>query len=134
MATPEHVIDKRKASALFQDTELGLAARMLFGLEGRAGHSIAKRILGGSWISGTVYLTPEALEFHPDFLNAKLHKDADALRITIPLEKISAMEVRQGLATHILDVTAEGATLSFRCYRANGFVAAIKRARTPPPA
>ncbi len=128
MATPEHVIEKRKASALFQDTELGLAGRMLFGLEGRTGHSIAKKILGGSWITGTVYLTRQALEFHPDFLDAKLHKDADALRMTVPLEAISATEVHQGLATQILDVTAEGTTLSFRCYRANAFVTATQAA------
>lgn len=133
MAAPEHVIEKRKASALFKDAELGLAARMMFGLEARAGHSITKKILGGSWITGTVYLTPHALAFHPDFLDAKLHKDGDALQMTIPLDKITAMEVRQGLATQILDVTAEEATLSFRCYRANAFVSAIETARAQPP-
>lgn len=134
MAAPEQVIEKRKASALFKDAELGLAGRMIFGMEGRAGHAIAKKLIGGSWITGTVYLTPQALEFHPDFLDAKLHKDADALTVAIPLETITAMEVRQGLATQILDVVAEGATLSFRCYRANAFVSAIEAARARPPA
>lgn len=129
MAAPQDMIEKRKASVLFEQAELGLAGRMLFGLEGRAGHAMAKKILGGSWVTGTVYLTPAALEFEPDFLDAKLHKDGDGLRMTLALSDISSMAVRQGLATQILDVELGDATVSFRCYRANAFVSAIEAAR-----
>ncbi|MCI4645906.1 MAG: hypothetical protein MRY64_14085 [Hyphomonadaceae bacterium] len=129
MAAPEHVIEKRKSSVLFKQAELGLAARMMLGLEGRASLAISKKLLGGNWVTGNVYLTPDSLEFRPDFLDAKLHKNGEELRLTVPLEKITSMQVRQGIATQILDVTAEEVTVSFRCYRANAFVSAIETAR-----
>lgn len=129
MAAPGNVIEKRKASALIKGAQLGLAGRMLFGLEGRLSHSIAKKMMGGSWITGTAYLTPETVEFHPDFLDARLHKDADALRVVIPLDEITAIEVRQGLATPIVDIETAETSLSFRCYRGKAFQAAIEAAR-----
>jgi len=129
MAAPEDMIEKRKASALFKGAKLGMAGRALFGMEGRAGIALAEKFLGGRWITGNVYLTPADLVFKPDFLDASFHKNSEELHAAIPLGEITQIDVRQGLATPIVDVNWPAGTFSFRCYRAKAFVAAVEDAR-----
>ena len=129
MSTSDDVIDKRMANALFAEAEPGRAARWMLGLEGRAGLAIAKRLVGGIWVGGNARLRPETLEFHPNRLNRLAHGNADALSIVIPLREIKAVTDRFGVATRIIDIQTQEATLSLRCYRAMAFAQAIEAAR-----
>ena len=41
--------------------------------------------LGGHWVGGTLYLTEDYVEFHPNTINKAVHKDPEALNVFLPL-------------------------------------------------
>src|SRR5687768_7655718 len=84
---------------------------------------------GGLWVGGRATLTQHALTFEPSAMNRKLHAHGHALRLDIPLAAIDAVETRFGMVTRIIDIVAEGATVSIRCFRSEQFATSIRRAR-----
>ncbi|MEO1554594.1 MAG: hypothetical protein AAFR82_11750, partial [Pseudomonadota bacterium] len=80
-------------------------------------------------VGGTVYLTKDAVEFHPNGLNRMVHKDPDSLSVVLPLRGITGIETRFGLGTKIIDIKTAIGTLSVRCYGAPGFARKIEAAR-----
>ncbi len=129
MPKPDNILDKRMANALFKEAEIGRAANILLGGGGRAGTAIAQKMMGGLWVGGTAYLTPDTIEFHPNGLNKAFHKDADSLSVSIPLGEVTAIERRFGIATKIIDIETADGILSIRCYNSATFADAIETAR-----
>jgi len=129
MSKPENVIAKKMANALMKDAEVTDHTNMLLGPGGRLGTNAVKKLMGGLWVGGTVYLTNDAIEFHPNGLNRVVHKDPESLSVVLPLRGITAVETRFGIATQIIDIKTAIGTLSVRCYGAAGFAKKINAVR-----
>ena len=130
MSKPENVIARKMAIALMMDAELGDRTSTVLGPGGRLGTAAVKKLMGGLWVGGTVYLTDSAVEFHPNGLNRAVHKDPDALSVVLPLRSITAIDTRFGVMTKIIDIKTAIGTLSVRCYGAESFAKKIETART----
>lgn len=129
MTRPDNVIARKLANALMKDAEIGDRAQSMLGSGGRLGTNAVKKLMGGLWVGGTVYLTPDAVEFHPNGLNRVVHKDPDSLSVVLPLRGITSVETRFGLGTKIIDIKTAIGTLSVRCYGATGFAKKIEETR-----
>ncbi|MEO0607482.1 MAG: hypothetical protein AAFY82_04575 [Pseudomonadota bacterium] len=130
MSKPENVIAKKLANALMKDAEIGDRTQMILGPGGRLGTTAVKKLMGGLWVGGTAYLTPDAVEFHPNGLNRAVHKDPESLSVVLPLRSITSVDTRFGIATQIIDVKTAIGTLSIRCYGAKAFADKIETSRT----
>lgn len=129
MSPPDDVIAKKLATALLKDAELGDRTSRLVGAGGRLGSKATKLAMGGHWVGGTLYLTEDCVEFHPNTINKAVHKDPDALSVFLPLRGITGVETRNGVGSQILDIHTAIGTLSVRCLGASGFAKKIKAAR-----
>lgn len=129
MTAPENVIARKLANALMKDAEIGDTTALALGPGGRLGTAAVKKLMGGLWVGGTVYLTEDAVEFHPNGLNRAVHKDPDSLSVVLPLRGVTSVEVRQGILTPIIDINTAIGTLSVRCFGAKGFAEKIETVR-----
>lgn len=107
MTKPDNVIAKKMANALMKDAEIGDRTNMVLGAGGRLGTNAVKKLMGGLWVGGTVYLTQDAIEFHPNGLNRAVHKDPDSLSVVLPLRSVTGVETRFGIATQIIDIKTD---------------------------
>ncbi|MEM6652151.1 MAG: hypothetical protein AAF582_06085 [Pseudomonadota bacterium] len=126
---PNNVIARKMANALMKEAEINDRTQVLLGPGGRLGTNAVKKLMGGLWVGGTVYLTEDAVEFHPNGLNRAVHKDPESLSVVLPLRGITGVETRFGIATQIIDLKTAIGTLSVRCYGAAGFAKRIDEAR-----
>lgn len=137
------IIETRVANALFANARMSAAAAKLVGELakgiGAAGAvnpiEATKSVLtafadhyGGLWVGGRATLTDTMLTFEPNVLNRLLHENGEALRLDLPLAAIDQVATRFGWFTGIIDVTAQGAVFSLRCYGSKGFAAKIDAA------
>jgi len=130
MTAPDNVIAKKMANALMKDAELGDRTAVALGPGGRLGTAAVKKLMGGLWVGGTVYLTEDALEFHPNGLNRVVHKDPESLSVVLPMRGITSVEMRQGMITQIIDIKTAIGTLSVRCFGAKALAQKIEDVRT----
>lgn len=128
MTRPDNVIAQKMANALMKDAEIGDRTQMMLGPGGRLGTNAVKKLMGGLWVGGTVYLTEDAVEFHPNGLNRAIHSNPESLSVVLPLRGITGVETRFGLATQIIDIKTAIGTLSVRCYGAQAFAEQIEEA------
>lgn len=131
MSKPDNYIAKKMANALLKDAEIGDRTNKMLGPGGRLGTNAVKKLMGGLWVGGNVYLTEDAVEFHPNGLNRAVHKDPDSLSVVLPLRSITSVETRFGMVTQIIDIKTAIGTLSVRCYGADKFAKKIENARRP---
>ncbi len=129
MTAPDNVIARKLANALMKDAEIGDTTALALGPGGRLGTAAVKKLMGGLWVGGTVYLTEDAVEFHPNGLNRAVHKDPDSLSVVLPLRGVTSIEMRQGILTPIIDINTAIGTLSVRCFGAKGFAEKIETVR-----
>ena len=129
MTAPDNVIARKLANALMKDAEIGDTTALALGPGGRLGTAAVKKLMGGLWVGGTVYLTEDAVEFHPNGLNRAVHKDPDSLSVVLPLRGVTSVEMRQGILTPIIDINTAIGTLSVRCFGAKGFAEQIETVR-----
>ncbi|MEC7289144.1 MAG: hypothetical protein VXW22_03505 [Pseudomonadota bacterium] len=129
MSPPDNIIAKKLATALLKDAELGDRTSRMVGAGGRMGAKASKLVMGGHWVGGTLYLTDNYVEFHPNTLNKAVHKDPESLNVFIPLRGITGVEVRNSVGTQVIDVHTAIGTLSVRCLGASGFAKKINAAR-----
>ena len=129
MARPAGIIEKRLANALINEAEPGAMAKKLLGRAGQVGLAAATKLVGGMWVGGTVYLTSNTVEFHPNALNKIAHTGAGDMSVIVDLRDIETVTKRFGIGTQIIEIAAGGATLSVRCYNSQSFMDAIETAR-----
>jgi hypothetical protein len=155
MTTAINVIDTRFANALIPDataSERALQAAGQFTSEAAAiahnGSSLLRyplsrmfpRVIkselewvrnrqGGLWVGGKAILTNTDLSFMPNAVNAAVHAAPDHLSWSVPLVDVTAVLVRRGLLTSVIDVQARSGRVNLRCFRANAFAAHIEKAR-----
>lgn len=129
MAPPDNVIAKKLATALLKDAEFGERTSRLVGVGGRVGSKASKLVMGGHWVGGTLYLTEDCVEFHPNTLNKAVHKDPESLSVYIPLRGITGVETRNSVGTPLIDVHTAIGTLTVSCLGAAGFAKKINKAR-----
>jgi hypothetical protein len=97
------------ADAYLQWNTLGLANAELERL---------RREMGGLWVGGTLTVSEDAIVFGANALNRWLQ--AGPLRLKIPMRDVSAVNLRRGVLTKIIEVTYGEPALrtSFRCFGA----------------
>ena len=128
MPKPDNLIDKRMANALFKGARANAGTRMALGINGRVGLKAVEKIMGGLWVGGNAWLTPDALIFEPNALNKGLHADAESLRVVLALRDVMNVGWRKGIATSIIDIETGEETLSLRCYNSKRFAGSIRKA------
>jgi hypothetical protein len=118
-----NVIATKTVNALIPEAEMGFAAKFVLDKTGDAATGavleVAKKMMGGLWVGGTVAVQRQELVFRPNWFNRLIHK-AD-YTITIPLPEISQVDVRFGVLTKIVDINTGDGRLTFRCYGAEDF-------------
>lgn len=82
-----------------------------------------KKMLGGLWVGGNVYLTSASVIFEPNKLNAALQSNVDA--VEIPLKDIVNIKREFGVLTGIACINTDSGSLKIRCYNASGFIERI---------
>lgn len=120
MGAPKDLIDKRMASALLKHA-------MAKGVAGFAG-GVARRAVGGAWVGGHAWLTPQALLFEANAMNRHFHVNPKALSVSLPLAGVTHVGWRKALVTNIVEVEAGERKLALRCFRAEDFAASIRQA------
>jgi hypothetical protein len=153
MANVENVLGTRFANALFSDASVSphaLAAvgqlldRTLTNAQPYPLGPFMSRLLptilskeldwfkgqqGGLWVGGKAILTPMALIFSPNGMNEAMHSWPEHLKWTVPIEQITALQVRSALITDIIDINSQSGRLSLRCFKAKAFSTRIEQAR-----
>ncbi|MGB3627469.1 MAG: hypothetical protein WA989_16685 [Henriciella sp.] len=127
MAEPQKIIEKKLVNALFKDAAANPGAKRLLSGPGQLGLGLVKKMMGGMWVGGTAWLTKDSVIFRPNALNRAVHVSADTLEVEFPLSDIKAVSWRKGIATSIIDLETEEASLSLRCYGSKAFASAIER-------
>ncbi|WP_300377690.1 hypothetical protein [Henriciella sp.] len=118
MRVPKTAIDTRMASALFAEAQAK-------GVTGFAG-AVASRAMGGLWVGGNVWLTPEELVFRANAMNRRFHLDPKTLAWRIPLAEVENVSVCKAFVTRIIEISTGEETRSIRCFKASAFAAAIE--------
>ena len=121
MDKPRNFVAKRQANALFPTAEPVSAADVITGFTvGRL-----KRIYGGLWVGGTLYLLADSLVFCPNALNRSVHKGDVSRRVS--LAEVASVTDQFGLVTGIVRVELnDGTEFKFRCYGATKFAQLIQ--------
>ncbi|WP_084399354.1 hypothetical protein [Henriciella aquimarina] len=120
MSKPKNVIDKRMANALIPEAK----AKGMAGFTG----AVASKAMGGLWVGGNAWLSPEALRFEANALNRHFHSNPKALAFTIPLVEVTGVHWRKALFTNIIEIETRERIFSLRCYKAESFAEAIEAA------
>ncbi len=122
MDRPTEIIAEKSVSALLDNAKMARISKMLLGLDGQISAKLSKKMIGGQWISGTAYLTQEAFEFHPGFLNRPFFKNMDELALKLPWVEMDTIEKRFGMVAAIIDLKTATETHSIRCNGADAFI------------
>lgn len=122
MDRPTEIIAEKSVSALLDNAKMARISKMILGLDGQISAKLSKKMIGGQWISGTAYLTPEAFEFHPGFLNRPFFKNMDELALKLPWVDMVTFEKRFGMVAAIIDLKTATETHSIRCNGADAFI------------
>lgn len=125
MSKPEDWIEKRTAQALLKGVKPNFIARKIAGFDGQIGMKIGEKLVGGTWMSGTVYLTNDKIIFEPGFLDKMVVQSDSIPSLSIPVADISNTAFRKELVSKILDIESEDLTLSLRGLNLESFQAAI---------
>lgn len=130
MKKPKDLIDRRMASALFTNVDDRAGRSATLGSGGKLALRIVERVMGGVWIGGDAWLTPEQLIFEPNAMNreARSKGGGTELRVILALAEVTRVGWRKAPGTSIIDVETPERTLSLRCYRSKRFAEAIRRA------
>lgn len=121
------IIASKLANAFVPDAEMSRGARRMFLFGSASSVDWLRDRMGGLWVGGRVTLTPHAVYFSPNALNAAVHEDETAHAVA--LADVVDVKDRFGWLTRIVDVKArDGTTLTFRCFGAPAFAAKIREA------
>ena len=77
---------------------------------------VLRRLTGGLWVGGNVYLFQDAVEFRPNGLNKFIH--AGDMSWRIPLEEISGVAMGSGFLTKVITIRTEKVDFKIRCHGA----------------
>jgi hypothetical protein len=127
--------------AIVPDTRLnawadGYLKRGTFGLANAFLNWMARRG-GGLWVGGAVCISDSEIRFTANALNRAV-QDGDLTLVIRPVD-VQTVSKRFGVLTSIVDVVAGERRSSFRCFRSNALLAAIREAvraaqKLPPTA
>lgn len=129
----QEIIEKKVCNAKIEGATPNFTAYFVSFVSGGLGGAIAfasvigafKKMMGGLWIGGNVYLTSKSIIFKPNKLNTALQSNVDA--VEIPLKDIVNTEKEFGVLTGIICIHTESGTLKVRCYNASRFMERINK-------
>ena len=131
-APGERVVDWRTCNACLKDAEPNRLGRFVM-LKGPVEATAAmvlravKRMMGGLWVGGRVFLTTRRVVFMPNALNRALHNSLSV--VVVNLDEVTEVVTRFGLLTRIVDIRTGEGTLTVRGYAMKKFARAVDEAR-----
>jgi len=129
MKTPEAAIFEKSVSALLDGVKMARLSKLMLGMDGQVSAAISKKLIGGTWMQGKVFLTPTVLVFQPSRLNGLFVKNFDDLKFELPLSELHAVRERLGMSGPMLDLVTSDDTWTIRCLGAEKLKAQINAAR-----
>jgi|SRR6186713_2731555 len=85
---------------------------------------VVKRLGGGLWVGGNVYLYPDAIEFRPNGLNKLIH--AGNISWRVPLQEVLEVTTGSGFVTQVITIRTERVKFKIRCYGADRLARLIR--------
>jgi len=130
----QEVIEKKACNAKIKRATLNSTAYFASFVTGGLGGAISfaavtgvlKKMMGGLWVGGNVYLTTKSIIFKPNELNAALQSNVDA--VEIPFKDIVSLKKEFGFITGIISINTDSGALKVRCFNASGFMERINKA------
>ena len=116
-------------SALLDDVKMARLSKLILGMDGQISAALSKKLIGGTWMQGKVFLTPACFIFHPSRLTGLFVKNFDELRFELPLSEIEHVRERLGMVGPMLDLVTADETWTIRCLGADKLKAQIDTAR-----
>ena len=111
-------IKKRVCEALIQAAEPNAVLKFLLRrTKVNIVIGVLRRLTGGLWVGGNVYLFQDAVEFRPNGLNKFIHAGDVSWRV--PLKEISGVTTSTGFVTKVLTIRTERVNFKIRCYGAD---------------
>lgn len=131
-APGERVLDWRTCNACLADAEPSRLAQlvMLKGPIEATAEMVLKavrKMMGGLWVGGRVFLTTHRVVFVPNALNRALHNSLSI--VVVKLADVTGVVSRFGLFTRIVDVKTAQGTLTVRGHAMKKFARAIDGVR-----
>ena len=124
------LITKKIVNVLVADAEIKppLAQLLNYQTLGFIGRFLnrMRRVYGGLWVGGDLFLYQDRLSFKPNAANRAVHS-SDMAR-DFPLSTVTAVRCRFGVFTGIVDVELRGKRLTFRCFGSKVFAKTIEDA------
>ncbi len=118
------LIKKRVCDALIQTAEPNALLRFLLRrTKADMVVGVVKRLTGGLWVGGNVYLYQDAVEFRPNGLNKLIHAGEVSWRV--PLKEILSVSTGFGFVTKVITMRTERVSFRIRCYGADAFARVI---------
>lgn len=131
MDKPKDIIFEKSVSALLKGVKMARLSKLVLGMDGQISAALSKKLIGGTWMQGKVFLTPERLVFHPSRLNGPFVKNIEDLRFELPLSEIAEVRERLGMVGPMLDLVTSEETWTLRCLGTDKLKAEIDAARAP---
>jgi hypothetical protein len=128
----ESILDTRVANACLADAEPNALSELIMmatdaGVGTDATIGLIRKMSGGLWVGGRVFITSHRVVFIPNGMNRALHKALPV--IAFRLSDITEANMRFGMVTKIADVSTKTGTLTIRAFDMNGFVMKLNAAR-----
>ena len=129
MDKPKDIIFEKSVSALLDGVKMARLSKLMLGMDGQISAALSKKLIGGTWMQGKVFLTPDQLVFHPSRLNGPFVKNIEDLRFELPLSEIAEVLERIGMVGPMLDLVTSDETWTLRCLGTDKLKAKIDAAR-----
>ena len=129
MDKPKDIIFEKSVSALLNGVKMARLSKLMLGMDGQISAALSKKLIGGTWMQGKVFLTPDQLVFHPSRLNSPFVKNIEDLRFELPLSEIAEVLERIGMVGPMLDLVTSDETWTLRCLGTDKLKAKIDAAR-----
>ncbi len=128
----ETLVDYHVCNACLKDAKVNRLSGLMLnamgsGPETDAVLGLIRKLSGGLWVGGRVFLTSHRIVFWPNRINRAVHEELG--EVAIALEDVKSVKTRFGLVTRIVEIETEAGSLAVRLYRAKAFAQAVEEAR-----
>lgn len=132
-APGETVIETRVANACLADAEPNALFRYVMDATGASKGAdpaleLIRKMSGGLWVGGRVFLTSHRIVFLPNALNRAVHKELPV--IAFRLADVTGVATRFGFVTNIADFATPAGLLTVRAYGMKAFAEKVVAAQS----
>jgi hypothetical protein len=90
------------------------------------GSGAASKLLGGTWVGGTLELTENTIKIFPNWANRQVMQGIDEL--VIPHSNVTGIELNKGFVTNTIDINFSSTQIKIRCWGAEKLINNLRAA------